>query len=510
MSDFFKQLLRQVNDIWNRFSTAQKIITASVILLTFIGLVLLIVWVGYAGKGSGYVTLFSNLELSESASIVDKLKESEQPYEIDNGGHTILVPKKGVYEARMTFAKLGLPKTGGIGYEIFDKTNLGMTDFVQNLNFKRALEGEIARTIESLEEVDRARVHVVIPRETIFIEKQKEATASVVLKLKAGVKLNEKQITGIANLVASSVEGLSRKNITILDTDGNLLSDAYGDSEMAERTSNQLQLQSKVELALTRKAQEMMESVLGPNKSQVKVSVDLNFEQLTKTQEIFDPASKVVRSEERNEESATGTVTGGNERKENSITNYEINKTVQNIIGEIGTIKRLSVSAAIDGIYQADDKGGRSYKPRPAEEILKLEDLVKRAVGYDLARGDQIVVYNLQFDNEFVETERAAMEKDARMEMYMEILKGAVIVLIILIFILFLRSLAKSIVDALNPPVPDYVGIGEKEEEEELPVEARRTNEIIEKVELLSRNDPDSVVNIIRGWLGQAPEASPK
>ncbi|OGS35102.1 MAG: flagellar M-ring protein FliF, partial [Elusimicrobia bacterium RIFOXYB2_FULL_49_7] len=388
MSDFFKQLLKQINDIWNRLNRGQKIITAAVITLTFIGLIVLIVWVGYNGKSGNYTPLFSNLELSESASIVEKLKESKIEYQIENDGHSILVPKKSVYEMRMTFAKMGLPKSGGIGYELFDKTNLGMTDFVQNLNFKRALEGELARSIESLDEVDRARVHVVIPKETIFIEKQKNATASVVLKLRPGIKLNEKQVTGIANLVAYAVEGLQRKSITIMDTEGNLLSDAYGDSELAERTSSQLQLQQKVEQAMARKALEMLESVLGPNKSQVKVSVDLNFEQITKTQEIYDPTSKVVRSEERNEES-TANSPQGDEKRENSITNYEMNKTVQNIIGEVGSIKRISISAAVDGIYETDKEGKRNYVARAAEEILKLEELVKRAVGYDLQRGDQ-------------------------------------------------------------------------------------------------------------------------
>ena len=298
------------------------------------------------------------------------------------------------------------------------------------------------------------------------------------------------------------MEGLQRKNITIMDTEGNLLSDAYGDSELAERTSSQLQLQQKVEQAMTRKALEMLESVLGPNKSQVKVSVDLNFEQLTRTQEIYDPASKVVRSEERNEESSANSPQG-DEKRENSITNYEMNKTVQNIIAEVGSIKRISISAAVDGIYQTDKEGNRNYVARTPEEILKLEELVKRALGYDLQRGDQIVVYNLRFDNEFIDNERAAMEKEAKNDMVMQIIKGAVIVLVILIFILFLRSLARNIVDALNPPVPEFVGIGEKEEEVPLPPMARRTSEIVEKLELLSKSDPDSVVNIIRGWLSQ-------
>jgi flagellar M-ring protein FliF len=510
MSDFFKQLLKQLNDIWNRLSTPQKIISTSVVILTFAGLITLIVWTSYSGSNSAYITLFSNMDLAESGTIVEQLKAGGYEYKIEGDGRTITVPKKNVYELRMTFAKMGLPKTGGIGYEIFDKTNLGMTDFVQHLNYRRALEGEIANTIQYLSEIEKARVHIVIPKETIFIERQTEATASVVLKLKPGARLSEQQITGIANLVAFSVEGLKRKNISILDTDGNLLSDAYGDSEIAERTSNQLQLQGKVEIALSKKAQDMLEGVLGPNKSRVKVAVDLDFDQMTKTEEVYDPESKVVRSEERNEESANGTPTASNEKKENSITNYEINKTVRNIIGTIGNIKKLSVSVAVDGVYKTAKDGEKAYTPRTAEEIQKMEDLVKRSVGYNVSRGDEIVVYNLQFNNEFIESERTAMEKEARQEMMMEVLKGAVVVAIILIFIFFLRSLARNIIDALNPPVPEFVGIGEKEQEIELPQEARRTNEIIEKVEMLTRDDPDAVASILRGWLSSTEGSGDK
>ena len=506
MSDFLKTLLRQVSDIWAKLSTSQRIVMSSVLVLTFGGLIGLIVWAGMTGGGSTYSTLFSSLDLAESSSIVEQLKEGKYEYKIENEGRTISVKKNQVYELRMTFAKMGLPKSGHIGYEIFDKTNLGMTDFVQNLNYKRALEGEIANTIQNLSEVDKARIHIVIPKETIFIERQIEPTASIVVKLKPGAKMNDKHVEAIANLVASSVEGLKRKNITIVDTDGNLLSNAYGDNEIAERTSNQLQLQTNVEKTITNKALEMLEGVLGPNKSRVKVSVDLEFQQESRVEEIFDPESKVVRSEERNEEQAEGAPTG-NEKKENSITNYEINKTVKNIVGAVGGIKKMTVSVAVDGTYKTKKDGARDYNPRSADEILKLEDLVKKAVGYNPARGDEIVVSNLQFDNEFLERERVSMEEESKKDMYMEMLKIGLIVAIILVFILFLRSLAKSIVEALNPPVPSFVGIGEAEDEDEnLPPATKRTNDIIQKVEMIAKEDPEAIVNILRSWIRTTPD----
>ncbi len=501
MAEFFKTLLRQLSDIWGKLSVSQRIVMTAVLVLTFGGLIGLIIWAGVGGGGSSYTTLYSNLDLSESAGIVEQLKEGRHEYKIENDGRTISVRKDKVYELRMTFAKLGLPKSGHIGYEVFDKTNLGMTDFVQHINHKRALEGEIANTIQNLTEVEKARVHIVIPKETIFIERQREATASIVLKLRAGVRLEEKHVEAIGNLVASSVEGLKRKNITILDTDGNLLSNSYGDNELAERTSNQLQLQSKVEKTLSNKALEMLDGVLGPNKSRVKVSVELDFQQESRVEEIYDPESKVVRSEERNEEQAEGAPTG-NEKKENSITNYEINKTVKNIVGSVGTVKKMTVSVAVDGVYKPKDDGSREYSARSADEILKLEDLVKKAVGYSPTRGDEIVVSNLRFDNEFVERERVAMEQESKKDMYMEMLKIGLIVAIIMAFILFLRSLARSVVEALNPPVPNFVGIGEQNEEEiELPPATKRTNEIIEKVEMIAKEDPEAIINILRSWI---------
>lgn len=500
MADFFKQLIKQLSDVWSKLNSLQKILTTLVFTVTLMGLIGLIVWSSAGNKSGGYVTLFSGLELSESGMIVEKLREGNEQFKIVNGGSTIQVPKKRVYELRMVYAKMGLPKTGGIGYEIFDKTNLGMTDFVQKLNYKRALEGELSRTIEQLQEIEKARVHIVIPKETIFIRKQKEATASIVLKLRPGVRLSEGQIKGVANLIAFSIEGLERRNISIIDTDGNVLSDAFGDTEIAERTSNQMQLTNKIEKTYAKKAQDILDGILGVGKAYVKTTVELDFEQVTKTDEVFDPESKVVRSEERSENAANG-APSGNEKGESSITNYEINKSISHIIGTVGAIKNLSVSVVVDGIYGKDKEGEATYTARTAEELLKIESLIKRAVGFDGTRGDQLVVSNIKFDRQFLNNEIEAMEAESRREMIIELAKGLMILLIIIAFIFFLRSLAKNIIDALNPPVPSFVGIGEDEDEEAAEEEVARSNEIITKIEMLAKQDTKAVASLIKTWL---------
>ncbi|MFP4521800.1 MAG: flagellar basal-body MS-ring/collar protein FliF [Fibrobacterota bacterium] len=502
MGEFFKQLLAQLNDLWNRLTGPQKVITGAVLVLSFTGLVLLIVWSNYGGSDSGYSTLFTGLDLEESATIVEKLKEGQFDYQIENGGTSIMVPKKNLHELRLTFAKLGLPRSGSIGYEIFDKPNLGMTDFVQNLNYKRALEGELAKTMEELVEIRKARVHIVIPKPTIFTDKQKPATASVVLKLKLGSKLKKDQVFGIARLISSSVEGLEARNVSIVDSESNILSDTFGDNEVAEKSSNQLELRRNVERHLSNKLNHLLEGILGPGKARVSVSSELNFEQIEKTMEQFDPESRVLRSQERSEGLTSESPTG-NERSENSISNYEINKTVTSVISEVGNIDRVSISVAVDGKYKYGEDGKREFVARTEEEMQKLDQIVKNAVGYDAARGDQVNVYGIQFDTEFLDRQMMEIEKEERWEFYREILKVVLIFMIIVVFILFLKYLAGNIIDAMNPPVPEMVAIGDEDEDVDMPETTKKSNELVEKVEYVVLQEPKGVAELIRSWLNE-------
>jgi flagellar M-ring protein FliF len=512
MSEFFKQLIAQITAIWQRLTTQQRIITISLIGFTFLGLVSLMIWSQATPKGAmsgGFRTLYSDLDLEEAAAITEQLQKSNIKYKVEGEGRTILVENKKMYEIRMLLARKGMPKSHGVGYEIFDKTNLGMTDFVQKVNMRRALEGELQRTIEGLEEVKSARVHIVIPEPTIFIDKEQPAKASVVVRTIPGKELTAEQIRGISFLVSSSVEGLKPENISILDFEGKLLSNQFAGDDGAMESSQNVELQHNVERYLEKKAQQILEGVMGPGKSNVRVTVDMDFDRAEKTIEKYDPESRVIRSEERDDESVKNAPTG-DAQKEKTLTNYEIDKTIEHIVGEVGNVKRLSVSVAVDGKYeQTPDKTGKAaekpqYVARTPQELQSIEDLVKNALGYDLARGDQISVISMQFDNEFIKSERSDLFKSDSWEHRLTIAKYAALFVIAIVFILFLRYLARTVAEAMNPPFPKVEPLGVVEEiQEEIPENVKKTSALLERVEMLTREEPVNIALIIRQWLGE-------
>ena len=507
MSEFFKQLITQLTAIWRRLSLQQKIMTVSLIGFTFLGLISLMVWSQATPKaaGGGYRTLYSDLEVEEAAAITGELQKANVKYKVENDGRTIQVEKNKIYETRMTLARKGLPKSHGVGYEIFDKTNLGMTDFVQKVNMRRALEGELQRSIEGLEEVKSARVHIVLSEQSIFTENQQPAKASVVVRTIPGREINKEQIRGITFLVSSSVEGLKPENISIIDFNGKLLSSPYAGSEASMASSQNVELQQNVEKYLETKAQQILEEVVGPGKAKVKVAVDMDFDHAERTMEKYDPESRVIRSEERDDENLKNAPTG-DAQKEKTITNYEIDKTIEHVVAEVGNIRRLTVSVAIDGKYELPS--GKNAKPvyvaRTPQELQSFEDMVKNTIGYDLSRGDQISVVATQFDNEFLRKEQDDMRSRETLEQRMLIAKYAAVVIIALVFILFLRYLARTIAEAMNPPVPKLEPLGVVEEiKEEIPDHVKKTSALLERVEMLTREEPVNIAQIIRQWLAE-------
>jgi flagellar M-ring protein FliF len=510
MSEFFKQLLSQLQLVWQRLSFQQKIITSSIVGFAVLGLITLMVWSGGSGGDRGGVrALYSNLDPAEAAEITQALEQGGYSYKLANDGGDILVDKDKIYEIRMALAREGLPKGRGVGYELFDETNLGMTDFVQKINARRALEGELCRTIEGLEEVEAARIHVVIPEHTIFLDQQKDPKASVVIKVKSGRTLAKEQIRGISYLVSSSVEGLETDNISIVDFEGRLLSNPYADDATALASSRNMEFQQNIERYLERKAERMLTGVLGSGKASVQIAADLDFDQVEKTMELYDPESRVVRSEERNEEN-TKNAPDGDHARERSLTNYEIDKTIEHVVREVGNIKRLSISVAIDGKLVDGDDGEPRYEPRAPEELLQLEDMVKSAVGYDLARGDQISVANVRFDNEFLRKEQEQFLNRQRMEFWLMVAKYVGIFLIAVLLIVFLRSVARTLAEAMNPPLPAVQPLGPEDETPvEVPDNVRKTNEILERVEMMTNEEPVNIASIIREWL-QEPSAAKK
>jgi len=501
MSEFFKQLLSQLTAIWQKLSIQQKIITIALISFTFLGLAGLVMFTQKSTTHSGYRVLYSDLDVQEAGQVTQFLEEGNYNFKLDADGKTIRVKSKDVYEVRMALASQGIPKSTGIGYELFDKSNLGMTDFVQKLNAKRALEGELQRTIEGLEEVASARVHVVLPERTIFLEEREDPKASVVLKLKSGGELNQGQIRGISFLVASSVDGLKKGDISILDSNGKLLSDPYGDDATAIAGSRNLELQKNVELYLERKANALLTGVMGPQKSRVKIAAQLDFDKVEQTLESYNPESRVVRSEERSDEN-TKNAPDGDHQREKSLTNYEIDKKIEHIVQGVGSVKRLTISAAIDGSYEIKENGDSEYVPRTQQFMMNVEEMLKNTVGYDLARGDQISVVNVRFDNEFLRREQVKMVDEQRWEMGFRIAKYVIVFLLFGFLVWFLRYFANTLAAAMNPPVPKVATLGVAEEiPEEIPEDMRRSSEILERVEILSKEEPANIASIIRNWL---------
>jgi len=380
------------------------------------------------GKEPELVVLFSQLDSEDTRAIIQELGKQGVTYEVGEGGNTIHVPVERVHELRLQLASVGLPESAGVGFEIFDRTGLGVTPFTQQMNYRRALQGELARTISQISQVDRVRVHLVIPEKRLFASEQKPAQAAVVLTLKRGNPLGGAQVQGIVHLVASSVEGLDPDQVTVVDNHGEVLSQNSAD-ENTKLTATQIETQRRVEHDLEQRVQTMLDQVLGRDKSVVRVTAPLEFRKVEITEESFDPNSQVVRSENRSQEKVTEKGTqagvpgvrsnvpndlkpiGGSGPKEakrkNETLNYEVNRKVSKIIEPTGAIKRLSVAVLVDGTYEVaenseeqteGDAGDKKYVPRSEQEIQNLILIVKKAVGFSEERGDQIEMVNVPFE----------------------------------------------------------------------------------------------------------------
>jgi flagellar M-ring protein FliF len=365
------------------------------------------------------VPLFTDLTLDDSATIAKDLERQAIAYELKGDGSTVLVARDKVAQLRMKLAESGLPKGGGVGYEIFDKSEaLGTTTFIQNINKLRALEGELARTIRSLDRVQAARVHLVLPDRPLFSRDKIDPSASIVLKVRG--TLEAQQVRAIRHLVATAVNGLKPERVSIVDETGKLLADGAeqnnpeGAAADDRKTAYERRMRGQVETIVS--------SIVGPGHARVEINADFDLNRVTQTSDKYDPEGRVVRSSQTREEqsgsgdSNGGPVSVGNElpgsgakssgggggssdqsRKTEEIVNYEISRTTKTEVIEAGRINRISAAVLVDGIYSKNDKGEIVYQPRPKEEIDRIAALVRSAIGFDSKRGDQVEVVNLRF-----------------------------------------------------------------------------------------------------------------
>lgn len=425
----FKTLLEQITALFQSLTTKQKaIIGASTV--SVIGFIVFLVLYTNAKNGTldGYRVLFDNISASDSALVIEQLEKDNVPYKILNEG-TIKVPKDFVYKERITIAALGIPKNSKVGFELFDKQDFGETDFAQKIKYLRALEGELARTIGSLTPIEDAKVHIALPKESVFVEKATMPTASVILNINPNMKLSNKQIIGIKNLIAASVTKLSTENVKIVNQEGEPLGAQTDDGFESDLVLAQIKYKSDYERAYEKKIEKVLAPILGGlDKVVAKVTIDFDFEQRDTVSEFYDPES-VVRSEQSTEESKEGGSTkesGGvpgaisnigpvqgveNDKKEgekyeksSTTTNYEISKKVTNIKGEFAKIRRITASVVIDGKYipKKDEEGNPlqelEYVALEGSEIEAITNIVKNSFGYSQKRGDEVAVSNFEFN----------------------------------------------------------------------------------------------------------------
>lgn len=505
-----KETLKNTADFVGRMSPSQVMMLFGVVAGSLVGVVFLVGWLNTVT----YEPLYTDLGEAEAGEVAAYLSQNNVDYQLTNGGRTIEVPSSDVYQARIGLATQGLPRSGTIGYSLFDENNLGMTDFLQNLNFRRALEGELTRTIMGLREVDAARVHIVLPKDRLFKEDQKQATASIVLKLR-GAGLSKAQVAGISHLVASSVEGLTPDNITIVDYDGNLLSSGQRHDVLAGLSASQMEVGQNVERHLEQKAQSMLDEVLGAKKSVIRVTAQLNFQQMDRTSEMFDPNSPSIRSEQRTQTSGSTTdradensESSEEDSQETTITNYELNRTMEHIVNAVGTIERLSVAVLVDGSYtEIENEEGvveTIYKPRSPEELDRLEAIVKNAIGFDSERNDQVEMLNIAFDRKNLDVDREALDSMYVREFYLEIAKKVGYVLLIAFLLLYLKKKSKKLFAAmatLMPPPPPTrpkaAPIPVEEEEMEILRETRKPR-LVDKMQETAKKEPEEIAKVIK------------
>lgn len=521
--DNFQDFLGQLGERFNQLSQGKKVAALSLVALALASLLVMSLWL----KAPDYQLLYANLSQEDAGAIVEKLKNQKIPYEVSNGGRTIRVASDMIHETRLQLAGEGLPEGSDVGLEMFEDTPLGMTDFIQKINFQRALQGELTRTIKTLDAVAQVRVHLVIPKDNLFRKQKPKGKASITLKLKSGKSLSEGQIQGIVHLVSASVGSIEASNVVIVDVNGNLLSGGKEPSEGAMISTSNFKHKLRVQKELQAKIIKMLEDALGSGKVIAKISTDLDFEQVERTEEIFDPDSQVVRSENQISESSVGSIPPGGipgvqalvpsgedsgsgagqaaqRNKSNAVFNYEINKEVRRISKPVGEITKLSVAVMIDGTMAGDPA---EYQPRTPEEMAKYLQMVQSAVGFDAERGDVVQVENIQFDHSQLDKEKAEIESAEQIDLALEVGKLVVgLIFLIMFFTRVIRPIITWMTTTVEViPQTEQLGVADNnpadEETKRLTEMENQADKIRKSVNEFVGQDPKYTAGVIRKWM---------
>jgi flagellar M-ring protein FliF len=459
------KLFKQLGDIWGQLGASQRINVVAATFVLVAGLGALVFWSSHADYG----LLYGGLSDTEAAKVTAALDEAKVPYKSGSGG-SILVPTDKVYAMRMQLAGRGIPSGDGVGFEIFDKANFGISDFVQRANYTRAIQGELARTISQIDEVQSARVMIVMPENRLLLDKNTYPTASVFVHVRGNSQLQPQSINSIRFLVANSVEGLKPNHVSVVDNLGNVLSENTDDDSLTGLTSTQLAARRNLEQYLARKAQDMLDKVLGPGQAIVRISADINYDTLTRTDEKFDPDGQVVRTQTKNDQNTdsstttssspvgisanTTTTTNSAQTASSPVNNtqnhtttstieYEIGKTTSSMVQAAGGIKRLDASVTVAAQFQGtgDD---RKIVNRSPEDLKKLQDIVSSAVGIDTTRGDTIALEELPFNNDFADNVTKELDQQQKTDFWVTLARNSVYPALGIVALFILLRLFKS------------------------------------------------------------------
>jgi flagellar M-ring protein FliF len=523
MNDPIRQFLKLINSL----PLSKKISMIFVIVLVITGFLFMFFW----ANQENYQILFSNLSSGDANAIVTELTQKNIPYKVEANGTIILVPEEKVYELRLSMAGDGIPSGGNVGFEIFDKTDFKTTKFVQELNYRRALQGELSRTINQFKEVKSSRVFIVIPEESLFVEDKKSASASIQLDLQ--VNLPPAKLAAIVHLIANAVEGLEPEHVTVVDTKGRLIfKGGKGDSASSELSGSQLDYKKKIENQTKENVQTLLERIVGIDNAIVRVTAEIDFDRITLNEEEYDPTATSVRSSRNIEENSHMGQKGDeteqalinqrrgvmpspgetqNERiKKDVATNYEINKITRTTLKSSGTITRLSVAAVIDGIYEFeklnDGTTKRKYIPRTEQELKKFEEIVKKAMGYNEDREDQISVSSISFSVTSSMDNEAAIAP-GKLDQILQIVKDyrktiVNLLLVAMVFFFIVKPLLKSMKGITKEAVlmnEELTAVSD--EYAQLP--GSRSLGMKSQVNEITQNNPEKAQQLIKGWIGE-------
>jgi flagellar M-ring protein FliF len=533
MNKNITQLLQQLAGIWKQLGLNQRISIVLATLAVLGGLAGVAFWSSHPE----YALLYGKLDEGEAAKVIAALDESKVPYQISRGGGAIMVPSDKVYQLRMQMAGKGIPRGEGVGFEIFDKANFGISDFVQRANYTRAVQGELARTISQLDEVQSARVMIVMPENRLLTDSQRKPTASVFVRVKGSGQLAASAVNSIRFLVANSVEGLQVNNVSVVDNMGNVLSQNDDNDSVAGLSNNQLTARRNYEQYLSKKAEGMLEKVLGQGQAVVRVSAEFNWDTTTRTEEKFDPEGQVARNTTINDEDTdTSTVTalaggtpgsgqGGNgnsdntnapasepvnksqTRKKVTTSTFEINKIVNNVTQAPGAIKRLSTAVFV---AQRSEGQGTERKPLPRtpQELEQLTNIVKSALGIQTAgdspRQDEIVLEEMPFNDQNIRELTQQLDQQEKRQVWLSLAQKLMYpALALAILFAFWRMFQKAKAEEirLGFPMGNGHANGNGHGKVALPGKGVVTVEVLNQ---LIRENPTNMTQAVRSWLGRA------